>query len=67
MEKLKVYAFTNFGLTEGEVVKERIDKFTGKVQFKISIAEVKDYNIWFTENQLFESKFKAILSLLKRK
>lgn len=64
MKDLKAYVFTNLGLVKVEVLRDRIDKFTGKPQFRVSV-EGKEYNYWFTEEQLFSSKFKAILSLLK--
>lgn len=64
MNTLKVYAFTNLGLVKVEVLRDRIDKFTNKPQFRVSV-EGKEYNYWFTKDQLFSSKFKAILSLLK--
>lgn len=60
------YVFTNLGLVKVEVLRERIDKFTNKPQFRVSV-EGKEYNYWFTEDQLFNSKFSAIISLFKRK
>lgn len=59
------YVFTNLGLVEGEVVKERVDKYTNKPQVKLSV-EGKEYNFWFSEERLFKYKYKAVMSLIKK-
>ena len=65
MKSLKVYAFTNLGLVKVEILRDRIDKFTNNPQYRVSVGG-KEYNYWFTQDQLFSSKFKAVLSLFKK-
>lgn len=59
----KVYVFTTQGLVKGKVIKERVDKYTGKTQYKLLINE-KEYNYWFSEGQLFSSRFTATMKEL---
>jgi hypothetical protein len=63
------YIFTSWGLVRGTVVKERIDKYTGVKQYKFIIDidksnKGKDYDFWYTEDQMYNYKYKAILSAI---
>ena len=67
----KVYVFTAWGLVKGRIVKERTDKFTGVPQYKVDIDidknnKGKDYNFWYTTEQLNKFYFTAgIVELVK--
>jgi hypothetical protein len=66
-----VYAFTNWGIVKGKIVKERIDRNSGIPQYKLNIVVDKnnedvDYNFWYTTEQLSKTKFTAIMSELVR-
>jgi hypothetical protein len=69
--KDKKFVFTSWGLVEGVVTKQRIDRESGIPQYKLDIKIDKnntkvDYNFWYTADQMFKSKFTAVVSELLR-
>lgn len=67
----RAYVFTSWGLVKGTIVKDRIDKNSGIPQYKVNIDidtnnKNKDYNFWYTSNQMSKTRLSAIVSELLR-
>lgn len=67
----RAYVFTSWGLVKGTIVKDRIDKNNGIPQYKVNIDidknnKNKDYNFWYTSDQMNKTKLSAIVSELLR-
>jgi hypothetical protein len=67
----KAYVFTSWGLVKGTIVKYRTDKYSGILQYKLTIDVDKnnkdiDYNFWYTADQMYKYIFGAIVKELLR-
>lgn len=61
-----VYVFTNWGLVKAIVVKERVDKETGVLKYKVDVNDrynsiFKEHGFWYTREQLNRFYFTGVI------